>query len=86
MNTTPNKAFLDEIGKLVDEAPMNPTEIQRDGQRSAYVLSEELFNSLMEKAQAYDDMVGSPQEVEDEAEMLAELDRAVQASSGISDS
>lgn len=80
MNTTPNKAFLEEIGKIVDEAPMNPTEIQRDDAPSAYVLSEELFNSLMEKAQAYDEMVGSPQEVEDEAEMLAALDRAVKAS------
>jgi len=82
MNTNQNQTFLKEVSKLVDEAPMNPTEIERDGASSAWLLSDELFNSLMAKARAYDEMTGSAQDDQDEAEMLAALDEAVEASTG----
>lgn len=80
MKTTYNQTFLEEVSNLVDEAPMNPTEIQRDGAASAWLLSDDLFNSLMAKARAYDEMTGSAQDDQDEAEMLAALDEAVKAS------
>lgn len=82
MKTNSNQAFLEEVSNLVDEAPMNPTEIERDGAPSAWLLSDELFNKLMAKARAYDEMTGGAQDDQDEAEMLAALDAAVEASKG----
>ena len=43
-------AFLREIDKILDEAPMGPTEIERPGKPSAIILSDTLYARLLERS------------------------------------
>ncbi|WP_375688063.1 hypothetical protein [Pseudooceanicola sp. LIPI14-2-Ac024] len=69
------ETFYHVLDQIVDEAGDCPSFIERDEKTAVCILPEDIYQVLLEKARAYDDIFADPITEREEEELLEAMER-----------